>query len=784
MNNYEHVILFENSNGSDNGYYTAKAKHDVLHAQIGDHWRILVPKSVTYGLDERWLDVALLSNACDQDQAIFPIGKIRSQESEKYVDLTLWVGSLPSSEIHKQFALVRENGQRIIGTFKGQQNNLSAYMEALKQFYESYPHTKVLCDVDGSKMRVRIWEKSNVFMLADEKLTVGLGSAEETNDNFPLFSRIPQGRVEYPRRDAYKLNVGGSVQEGNVFKLGTRTLIATNGDNAESIYTKLLGAEDRYIVPHNSGVTVSTESGSRTINNTNQIDVQAVFVDTNAELDQFYIRISGSVQPGNIIQVSATGKPTRGYKVSLSDTVQTIESYFNSDANGYYVVDEGVIPLVSFLSGTQRIQNSNTPSLSLSDLTMIEAYQANKWQIIVGPDIRPGNIYRLQDREYIAKQGDTDLSVANYFGFDSVSFAIETPISEIPIVYATKGYKFNQSNIADITITEGPKLARSAQAVLEMEFSCEIPEGRYQLAILNSKYDTPEVIGVGNFITVKHHAIGELVEAGDSGDVFGFEYYEEGLVQRMRLPVFVSPPKQQSEEERLTKFMGGYDRTVTKREFVSKLVTRAGHLPMHVTIASFLKHRYLRIGDKEYYNSGEYAEEHLVVGSDLRQAHSDITEVGREKNNFFRYRSNHYPSGAYGGFCKVLGEGVMGRLKLWMRNAQIVREIRDWQLLNTGSYQIIAESFEDLKLDVYENGVHLFSANIPKGNRVKINDHIRFQTGSCWILKVSLLSSCLHPIVSYKCEHMSNLNLIYACEKMENVSYDEFSDDHNFDFNI
>jgi len=86
--------------------------------------------------------------------------------------------------------LHRANGQIVIGTFKGQQTTKIEYMQALKEFYESFPYTKVLCDVNGSKMRVRIWEKQGVLMLADEGLTVGLGHSSVTNTNNPLVTRI------------------------------------------------------------------------------------------------------------------------------------------------------------------------------------------------------------------------------------------------------------------------------------------------------------------------------------------------------------------------------------------------------------------------------------------------------------------------------------------------------------------------------------------------------------------------------------------------------------------
>jgi hypothetical protein len=557
MNIYEHVIGFEKSDGSDKSYYAAKEYHDSLQAQKGDVWRWLAPKSIAQGMDVRNLALVLVKPRfvpnCGDDPQInavrHTIGILRPQESEKYVEFTIWVGSLPSEGNWKQFALQRANGQKVIGTFKGQQTTKAAYMQALKEFYESFPYTKVLCDVDGSKMRVRIWEKQGVFQLADEGLTVGLGKTSETNTNNPDIFRIPQGTHNYPQRDSYKLSVGNSVQEGNVFKLGNQILIAVSGDTQETIRQKLLDG-DRYIVAHNAGVLISTEQGSRTISNTNKLTVQAVFVETDDDLeeDHYYIRVSGSVQPGNIIQVSATGNTTKSYSVQIGDSATDIEAFFNSDTDDFYIVSEGVIPLTSYLPGIQTIQNTNYPTLILTDLQTIASYTVKRWQIVIGSDVRSGNVFNVRDQTYTARDGDTDLAVAGAFGYDSVSFMIETPESETPAAFATKGYRYNENNIADVSISEGPKLARSSQVICEAEFACDISSGAYQIGIVNQQTDPSTLIALGNQIVVKDKAIGEMIEVSDMGDVFGFEYYENGLTQRMRFPVYVNPAKYPTDE--------------------------------------------------------------------------------------------------------------------------------------------------------------------------------------------------------------------------------------------
>jgi len=638
--------------------------------------------------------------------------------------------------------------------------------------------------VNGSKMRVRIWEKEGVLKLADEGLAVGLGKSSVTNTNNPLITRINMGNHIYAAQDSYLVKIGESIQEGNVFTLDAVTYIANAGDTPETVLAQLL-VGNRYKVPTGTAVQGDAVAGSRIITNTNKLTVQASFDSASGGNDRYKIIVSGTAQPGNVIQVSATGKTTKSYTVLSGDTKAIIEAFFNTDSGGFYTVSTGVIPSVTFLAGNQQITNQNFPTLQLTDLQNIPGYTVTRWQIIIGSDIRSGNQFFVLDQVYTADDGDSALDIASFFGYDSVSFQIETAPGVSPAAYATKGFLYNQNNIADITITEGPKLARSSQYVVEAEFDCDIEPGSYRLGIVNDQAEVPELIALGNHIQVKAKAIGEIFEVMDYGDSFGFEYYENGLSQRLRLPVFINPPMQKSEEERVVNFMGGYRRTTTKKEFESRLVTRAGHLPLHVTIASFLKHEHLRIAGRVYYNAGEYSEVNLNNGTDLRQASTLITDTAREKNNFQRYRSNYYQSGAYGGFCKLLGEGIKGRLQLWLHSSEIVREIEEWQLLNTASYQLLAETFDHVNLTIYRNGNHYLTAFLPKGHRVRLAQWLRLETGQSWIIKVDLSDACYStPIITYACEQVNDPDITYDCEHIIKPAYGEFSDDYNTDFTI
>jgi hypothetical protein len=792
MNLYEHVICFEKADGSDTSYFKAKEKHDSLEAQHGDVWRWLAPKSIGQGMDPRNLAIALISPTykpvCGDPVQInairHQIGGVRVQESEKYVDLSIWLNSAPTADTWKQFAIQRANGQVVIGTFKGQQTSKTAYMQALKEFYESFPYTKVLCDIDGSKMRIRIWEKEGVFRLADEGLLIGLGNTAISNTNSPSIDRIDLGNHVYPARDSYKVVVGSSVQEGNVFNLDDKTYIAVAGDTPATVLANLFTG-DRYIVLEDQAVNTSAEQGTRDISNTNKLTIQAKFDSVLSGDDLYLIEIIGTPQPGNVIQVSATGKTTKSYTVQLNDSVTDIEDFFNSETGGFYIVDSGVIPQVSFIAGIQTVNNTNNPSISLSNYQHIASFSVKRWRIIIGPDVEPGNVFFLLDKQFKAADGDTDLDVATAFGSDSIGFTIETGVSEIPTAYAVKGFLYNENNVADVTISEGPKLARSSQYILEAEFACEIQAGSYQLGLVDTRSEEPTLLALGNHIRVRSNARGEMIEVSDLGDVYGFEYYENGLTQRMRLPVFVRPPKQQSEEERTVKFMGGYGRTTTKMEYISRMVSASGHLPLHVTIASFLKHKHLRIGEKAFYCPGEYSETMLDVGTDLRQGGSDIIDLSREKNNFLMYRSNYYQSGSYGGFCKVIGEGLEGRLQVWLRSPEIVREIEDWQLLSTAAYQLIAETFDNVNLDIYADGKLQLTAFLPKGERIRLSEYLKMSTGSHWIIKVSIADACFDkPTIIYDCEAKDTQTVIYDCEKVLKPVFGDFSDDYNFDYTI
>lgn len=793
MNIYEHVICFEKADGTDKGYFVPKAKHDSLQAEKGDIWRWLAPKSIAKGNDVRNLSIALVKPTyapeCGdpvQVNAIrYNIGRIRPQESEKYVEFTIWVGNLPDADNWKQFALQRANGEKVIGTFKGQQTTKAEYMKALKDFYESFPYTKVWCDVDGSKMRVRIWEKQGVFMLADEGLTVGLGATSVSNTNNPHITKIPQGSHTYPNQDSYLVTIGVSVQEGNKFTLDSQIYFALPGDTAASVLAQFITG-DRYNVTAGSAVIATAENGFRTITNTNILNVQAVFDSVSGGDDRYHIRISGSPQPGNVIQVSATGKTTKSFEVATGDTTTDIEDFFNTDAGDFYTVSSGVIPQVSFLSGTQTIANTNSPTLTLSDLTAIPSYIVDRYQIVIGSDVAAGNKFKVTGSDiYTAVDGDTDLIVAEALGYDSVSFSMEVPEGDPLEAYALKGLLYNENNITDVTISDGPKLARSSQYVLEAEFPCEIESGTYRIGIINTETEEPTLIALGNHIWVRDKAEGMIFEVADRGDVFGFEYFENGLTQRMRLPVFIKPPAQQSEEDRVVKFEGGYRRTVTKIEMVSDMVTRAAHLPLHRTIGLFLKHAHLRIGEKLYYNAGEYTESHLVDGTDLRQAKTKITELSAEKNNYNSYRSSYYQSGFYGGFAKVIGQGVFGRLQLWLSSSEIVREIIDEQIVNTASYQLSAETSEDLTLNIYQNGTHVLTALLPKHQRIRLQNWFKLETGSIWIIKAELSGACVEfPVITYSHQNITDPEIIYEDETAEKPAFGEFSDDYSYDYTI
>ncbi|MCF0048422.1 hypothetical protein LXM25_00040 [Dyadobacter sp. LJ53] len=151
-------------------------------------------------------------------------------------------------------------------------------------------------------------------------------------------------------------------------------------------------------MPEDKPVEAYAEPRSRTISNTNKLTVQAVFNDVLSGNDNYYIRVNGTPQPGNVVQVSATDKTTKSYTVQVGDSTDDIEDFFNTDAGGFYTVSAGVIPQVSFLAGIQIIENKNTPSINLSGYQHINTYAVRRWRIIVGSDVKAGNIFYFEDQ--------------------------------------------------------------------------------------------------------------------------------------------------------------------------------------------------------------------------------------------------------------------------------------------------------------------------------------------------------------------------------------------------
>lgn len=766
MNNFQHLINFQNALS-----IKSNENYDQLTAQRGDFWRWLAPKYIGAGLEPERLSLALQSVKTGD---LFPAGTIRKQQSENYVDFSLWVGSVPVENEYRQFALERANGQRVIGTFTGQQSNKADYMAALKDFYESYPYTKVFCDVDGSKMRVRIWEKDGVFKLQDETLIVGLGERSESNTNRPRIERINQGNVIYPAMDSYTVTVGSDIQVGNVFELGNQSYEASTGDTPEVVLAAL-GVSGRYQVNAGTAVEFGAQSGSRTIQNTNRLTVRAIFVETVGGNDRYVIDISGSLQVGNIIQVSATGRNTISTEVAQNSTVNSVQNSFY--VGGYYTVSAGVVPSVSFVSGVQQIENTNNPSLNLNDLEQKPSYTVTRWNLVVGADVVAGNVFKLGDLEYMAKSGDTALTIANAFGYDSVSMRVETELGTKPNAYALQGFKYDETNIADITLAESPKLRISSQLVVEMTIGENIANGYYRLAVV----DQDNVIrSLGNYLKVKDKAEGELVEVADSGDVFGYEYYETGLTQRMRFPMIVSSPVQKTTEEKLSQFNGGYRRTTTQIESVSKVVTRAGRTPFHETLASFMKHESVWIGGKNYYCEGAYSETVLSEGTDIKQASFEIIELAKERNNFKKYRSSLFQSGSNGGFSQVSFAGIFD---LWLNGSNIVGKITNGaNTLPTGSYQVSGESTDNVQLKFYENGLLRLEVRIPAKERFRLTIPIKFESGSFWTIWAQP-SADGQPEITYKCETLSQLDVEYTCQVSTKPIYGQFSNDFGQDFN-
>jgi hypothetical protein len=522
----------------------------------GEVYRYLTPKSDfgTHRLSNLQVGLYGIPNECGATEAelLVPnIGFMRRQQSELYYEMVIKVNNAPS-DTWKQFALIRPNGQQLFGTFSSQQSDLSLYIRELKVWLETYPHTRVDCIPDGNLLKIRIWENGN-FIIRNEKITVGLGTVSEFNTNTPTLTKQLFSTYNRPAYNTSDLVVGSDVTEGNIFTFGDVVYTATKADTAETVKATLLGSNKKVIINVGDSIPINAVVGSTRTTNTNTPMINLLYNDTTGGNDRYKVEVS-NVQKGNTFQVTRSGLSPLQKTASDTDTKATIEAFFNA-TGGFLVVPTGTTVQGSAVPGVRIDENTNNPTIGTANTVLTPAQNTDKYRILIGTSVRKNNKFTLDGTVITADDEDTYLTIASKLNLiDGLYY--EVAAGQSFDAFAEKGDLYDEDNIADVQIISSPIRRISQQYLTEITLPVGYDYGikQYQIAVSLYEYyeefwEFKRILTVSNFFRVESNPqYTVMLKYADFGEVFGYEYFEEGINQQMRVPLFLKNQRYETTE--------------------------------------------------------------------------------------------------------------------------------------------------------------------------------------------------------------------------------------------
>lgn len=743
-------------------YNAVTNTHCALPVKQNDFWRFLVPQSDLAGEDVSNLDIVLLDKSGTVANVI---GKLRRQACEEYCEFKLIVNSLPDSENYKQFGLIRSNGEQVLGTYKGNSTNLKSYIDDLVSLYESYPYAPVTCFVDGSIVTVRI-SHSPQFTLIDELLTVGIGKVSEKNENLPVFQKRFISTLTIPASDQYDLVIK-QLSQGNIITLQGVKYIVKIGDTLSSVKQSLLSGKSNLVVASGTTVSLILENGKVIQDNAIKPRVTANYILTSGGQDKYQISIQSDFVTGNIITVTADGRTPISYTVLSGDTKSIIEAHFNT-TSGYYSVNTGIVPSVSVANGTQEFENASAPIVYLTNKVVTASKVVDRYGIFVGDDVTEGNTFTLGSNTYTATAEDKSIDIAKAFGYSDSYFLYDVTHNTQFECYVLLGPKYGTSNIANVRILQQPVNKRSQQVVAECRFPALSEQ--YQLAIRNKNFS--QIIAVGNFVYPSLSNTSVLIEYGDNGKVYDYEYYEDGLTQFLRIPGFIGLPIQSVSETKTLLLNGGFNRTETSINESQTLSVTAKPISFHRALLAALKHPFLSINQEQYYCDGDWSTSQPVSNIDLFTGSGKLTRQDLIKNN----RNNFLISCSLSeGYSKILLQNDVYGLTVLIKSSNFVRSILQDLNIPANEYKMeFRSSALDVEIRIYEDGTLLNSFLVRSNTKSSTKNWTRFKSGKEYQITARRTDM---PVTVVDENAYSNQDAIvteYDCEKViESVVIEE-----------
>lgn len=754
LQKYKGLIRFiAPDNKHDKSYHKPTELVNWLNAKAGDFWRFLIPKSdlqgvflgrcklvlarpewITYNATSFKNEITFpLNNLVvgnTTDRYITEIGQIRKQECENYCEFKLIVNSFPTGNTINQFVLQRSTGQGVFGTFSTLQSNPFYFMEELKKHFEKNGDVSCLCEVSGNVLTVRAYINDR-FFLNDQQCKIAIGRVDAENENNPQLDARFISTITIPAKDCYDLNVK-NIAVGNILTLGDVKITVVAGDTNESIKKRFLGEESCYFINQSEKVNYGFDKGSYLEINQSKPSVVAVYQNTSSGIDTYKIKITGDILEGNTIQLSCNGKNPITKTVGSSDTELTLTALFNPDAGQTYKVTNGNVPNVSVFEGSKIVKNTNDLTFALTNKTAIPEKVVDRHKCYISDDVHLRNEYKLMNKVYIAKKGDTALIVAQALGQKKQQFIYEVPTGTAFTAYAQKGKLYGDENILDLRILSQPKVRKANQYVCEVKFpksfpsrliDCDLYKGEWQLAV----YDTIDnaVVSLGNFIDFsKRIQETKLVEFAGTGTYFGYEYLENKLSQIIRMPIMLKQVKHETEENMINLINGGYGRNETNimqyQEFVSKGVESSAMQAMQV----ILRHENIIIEGVEYQSKGEISDNYVDDFTGIGQIAGKLYLQGKISNN-----DSLWASGVQLGYGTVTVEGEYIGRRVLCRTIDAHYEVNKMARLKAAEYDILIDNPQhEIGCIVYVNDIEIKRLTIVEKARTRIRPIIRLNS--------------------------------------------------------
>ncbi|GAB4023280.1 hypothetical protein GCM10028808_73230 [Spirosoma migulaei] len=636
------------------------------------------------------------------------------------------VNAAPTADNYTQFAIMVGN-KNVMGTFRAQLESIDEYCNAIKKFYTDFGFALVEADRIDQEIRIRV-HPNDRFKLNSEPMRIGIGTVKERNLNTPALLAQKVAGLSLAAEDRYTLSVSADIQKGNVFGLETLTYTAIGTEKPSDILRALGVSSGSFSRAGGSTVVAYAQTGSQVLSNTNHPTLQLLYVATSGGNDQYTAVVSADVLTGNVYQVAAAGSTTRTVTATSSDTKATIESLFNT-TGGYFVLPAGSVPVITVLTGTQRVANANNPSVSLKNTLSLPLRTVDRYTVFVGSSVVQGNEFSLTIGETTqvvsAGADDTPLSIAAALGYDSNPFIVDVEPGVIAKALARKGPLYNEeNNLANVTLISS-RTYRNLPYVAEVAIPFDKAPGTYQLVLQRGLVE----IGRSNYIKLRSDKRETaLVRFGTlkPESVFGLTYAEDGLMQQIRLPIYLDSPRGEETEN----IYSDLDFTDVRGRMTVKpkraLTTTMQGAAFHWNMRMALKHPALYIDSKPYFCEGPYSETENQGKGRIRQGQATLTaKTGLDYRPTFDPISDSLSIT----YCSINEVAGLGGLWLAVKRLNFVSTISEGVTIPAAEYDLLIRTGADpLRLTIsHEN--RLVTTLFLTPNRLNHLRNIRLEPG-------------------------------------------------------